>query len=79
MFNLKRHFWNALQPLLNRALDLEPADRRAWLEDMRIDCPTIARELESLMRPEMELEHHSTERSARDVVPGSLESFGLRC
>lgn len=78
MFNLKRHFWNALQPLLDQALDLDPAGRRAWLDDMRIDCPTIARELEVLMQPELESEHDPTERTARDVVRGSLQALGLR-
>ncbi|MBL0172102.1 MAG: hypothetical protein IPP90_15530 [Gemmatimonadaceae bacterium] len=80
MFSLKRDFWNALQPLLDCALDLEPAQRRAWLDDMHADCPTIARELERLMRPELESSAgHLASFSARDVVPGSLESLGLRC
>jgi len=54
MFTLKRHVWNALQPLLNRALDLAPAERLAWLDELRTDCPTIARELELLLRPELD-------------------------
>ena len=77
MFSLKRHFWNALQPLLDRALDLEPSQRRAWLDDLRTDCPTIARELERLMRPELDSSDPAS-FATRDVLPGSLESLGLR-
>jgi len=78
MFTLKRHVWNVLQPLLNRALDLESAERLAWLADMRADCPTIVRELELLLRPELDEAGRCSVAQLRDVVPGSPQSLGLR-
>jgi hypothetical protein len=77
MFTLKRHVWNVLQPLLNRALDLEPAERLAWLADMRADCPTIVRELELLLRPELD-EAAMPGRPVARRRPRSPQSLGLR-
>lgn len=78
MFTLKRHVWNVLQPLLNRALDLESAERLAWLADMRADCPTIVRELELLLRPELGEASRSSAAPLHDALPGSPQSLGLR-
>lgn len=54
MLNHTRHLHSALQPLLTSALALDPSDRRAWMDELRADCPRIARELELLMRPLLE-------------------------
>jgi hypothetical protein len=69
MFSLKRHVWNALQPLLNRALDLAPAERLAWLDELRADCPTLARELELLLRPELDAAVRCSHSHAQYVDP----------
>lgn len=51
MLNHTRHLHSALQPLLTSALALDPSDRQAWMDELHADCPTVARELEQLMRP----------------------------
>lgn len=79
MFNLKRHFWHALQPLMDRARDLHPHDRRIWLDEMHSDCPTVARELECLMRSEPGwTDGIGTAHVPRRVASDSLEALGLR-
>lgn len=80
MFNLARHFRNAVQPLVHCALELTPAERGAWLIELRADCPSVARELERLMHPALEKPLNSElEACAHDIVPGSLQHLGLRC
>jgi hypothetical protein len=80
MFNLSRHFQNAVQPLVQCALNRDPAARRTWLNELRTDCPTVAREVERLLQ-----HSHGTalaideEVSGPEIVPGSLEHLGLRC
>ncbi len=78
MVTLKRHVWNALQPLLNRVLDLEPAERLAWFDEMRADCPTLVRELELLLRPELDDAARRSALVTHGVVLGSPQSLGLR-
>lgn len=84
MLNIARHFKNAVQPLVRCALELGPSARGAWLNELRADCPSVARELERLMRPSLEASQTlnaglSACDVTRDVVPGSLEHLGLRC
>jgi hypothetical protein len=79
MLSLARHFRNALQPLVRRALDLDPSQRLSWLTELRADCPNVAREMERLLGPVLESSPLDATSSFRDVVPGSLEHLGLRC
>ncbi len=80
MFNLARHFQHALQPLCQRALDLDTATRVAWLNELRADCPTVARELERLIHPMLDACASSQATDTMcPVVPGSPEYLGLRC
>ena len=80
MFNVTRHFRHALQPLVRCALDLDPSERLRWLNELRADCPTVAREMERLMQPTLQaLSTFDATSTPRDVVPGSLEHLGLRC
>jgi serine/threonine-protein kinase len=46
----------ALEPLLDQALDLAPAERAAWLADVRARTPDLAREVEALLAAEEELD-----------------------
>jgi eukaryotic-like serine/threonine-protein kinase len=46
----------ALEPLLDQALDLAPAERAAWLADVRARTPDLAREVEALLAEEGELD-----------------------
>ena len=47
-----------LHPLVNRALELEPAARAAWLAEVRSEQPTVAAKLEALLAREAELDAH---------------------
>ena len=46
----------ALEPLIDQALDLAPAERAAWLADLRARTPDLAREVEALLASEGELD-----------------------
>lgn len=46
----------ALEPLLDQALELGPAERELWLADLRADRPDVAEELERLLAAEEELD-----------------------
>ena len=46
----------ALEPLLDQALDLAPAERAAWLADLRARTPDLAREVETLLAAEGDLD-----------------------
>ena len=41
--------WRLLEPLLDRALELAPEERIAWLHTMHVDSPDIAGELRALL------------------------------
>jgi eukaryotic-like serine/threonine-protein kinase len=41
--------WRRLEPLLDRALELAPAERSAWLHAMDADSPDVAAELRGLL------------------------------
>lgn len=80
MFNVTGHFQNAIRPLCQRALALDASERAAWLEELRADCPTVARELERLIQPTLELSSACCATIATNrVVSGSPEHLGLRC
>jgi hypothetical protein len=49
---MSRSLWDALRPLLDRALDLDPLARAAYLDDLRSESPTIVAHLEALLRYE---------------------------
>lgn len=49
---LDRERWQELEPLLNEALDLEPAARERWLADVSARSPALAGELTQLLRGE---------------------------
>jgi len=79
MFHVARHFRNALQPLVTCALDLNVTERQAWLQELRIDCPTVARELAQLLGAPLEsTAHGGAADGANTVLPGSPEHLGLR-
>ncbi len=78
MSHLTRHFQNALQPLAKTALDLSASERRAWLQELRVDCPTVARELERLLGAPLATAERDANVPAYTVVPGSPEHLSLR-
>lgn len=80
MFNLRRLFHSAIQPLCQCALDLDASEREAWLKELRADCPTVARELERLIQPVLDSSPaHRATCALVTIVPGSPEHLGLRC
>lgn len=50
MPQLNRHYRDALQPLLDRARSYQPVSQQLWLDELRADCPIVARDLEALLR-----------------------------
>ena len=63
---LGRARWVAASPYLDRALDLAPAERTAWIASLRAENPALAADVEAL------LERHARVNDAR-----FLEDEGL--
>ncbi len=76
MFHFARHFRNALQPLVHSALALNVSERAVWLHELRVDCPTVALELERLIGTRIDA--NGLGAAVYEVVPGSPEHLGLR-
>ncbi|MEP7344584.1 MAG: serine/threonine-protein kinase [Gemmatimonadaceae bacterium] len=53
---MDRELWITLQPLLDRALEMEPDELRVWLAQLRATSWTLCRELERLLEEESELD-----------------------
>ena len=51
-----RDHWRALEPLLDRALELSPTQRAAWLDALGVTSPELAAELTSLLADDDEAE-----------------------
>ncbi|HEU4588153.1 MAG TPA: protein kinase [Gemmatimonadales bacterium] len=71
-----RALLTTLDALLDRALDLAPAERAAWLEQVRHERPDIVPELEALLAQEAELDARrfleSDGWTGEFTLPGSL-------
>jgi predicted component of type VI protein secretion system len=52
MARLDRQLWEALRPLLDRALDLCDTERTEYLNDLRTDSPRVVAALEELLQCE---------------------------
>ena len=52
MPDLNREQWQVIDPLLDRALELAPEQRRQWLDDLRSRSPALAAELTALLSGE---------------------------
>ncbi|MCU0646707.1 MAG: hypothetical protein MUF00_01815 [Gemmatimonadaceae bacterium] len=46
---MSRPLWDALRPLLDRALDLDGTERAVFLAELRRDSPTIVATLEQML------------------------------
>ncbi len=68
-----RPFSQALQPLVDRADELDCHERHAWLTELRRDCPTVASELERLLAPRLMID-----RLADAEPMHALDMLGLR-
>jgi len=44
--------WQSLEPLLDHALDLAPEERRAWLDTLSQESPSVAADIASLLESE---------------------------
>ncbi len=63
----------ALQPLVDCAEQMDCRERRAWLTDLRRDCPTVAHELERRLSPHVVMDR------LEDAEPmHALDMLGLR-
>ncbi len=78
MSHLTRHFQKALEPLAKSALELNASELRAWLHELRADCPAVACELERLLAARLAAAERDTNVPASTVIPGSPEHYSLR-
>ena len=53
---MKIEEWQKIDELLNRALELEPPRRAAFLNEIAVDSPELRREVESLLAAETDAE-----------------------
>ena len=49
MAGLSRDRWQAIGPLLDRALEMSDAERVAWLDALRDEEPALAADLDELL------------------------------
>jgi len=77
MFHITRHFRKALQPLANSVLDLAAPERHTWLQALRADCPTVARELERVLGEPLTTAHRDADGPGCGAESGSPEYLGL--
>jgi hypothetical protein len=49
---VNRDVWKRLEPLADQALEMEAADRDAFLEKLRAQDPDLCRELEAFLATE---------------------------
>jgi serine/threonine protein kinase len=64
MPSVNPEFWKEASPYLDRALELSPEERTAWLESFRASRPDLARFIEDLLKEHSEAaEEHFLERS----------------
>lgn len=68
----------ALEPLLDHALELEPAELEAWLTQLRSGQPEYAAELERLLAAERELDRQGFLKRNGGGNPGVTRSRRLR-
>jgi len=73
---IDRQRWLALEPLLDRALDLAPDERARWLNDVSITSPDVAEELASLLRGQEVVERTGFLERPADVSLAGLELGG---
>ncbi|HEU4584804.1 MAG TPA: protein kinase [Gemmatimonadaceae bacterium] len=52
MASIDRDRWSELEPLLDKALELSPAERREWLEKLHTQSAELAAELEEILAAE---------------------------
>jgi serine/threonine-protein kinase len=67
---MDRDRWRVLEPLLDEALDLAPAERPQWLDTLRTTRPDVADELSNLLREEATLDSTFLERPANASLTG---------
>jgi tetratricopeptide (TPR) repeat protein len=70
---IDRDRWRVLEPLLDRALDLTPEERNAWLDEMSTEQPAVAAELRGLLT-----EDASAERDGFLARPLEITLEGLQ-
>lgn len=68
----------ALAPLLDLAHAQSDAERRAWLEDLRTDAPTVVARLELLLIDSNALPFAVTKPQIASSTPSSKRSWILR-
>jgi eukaryotic-like serine/threonine-protein kinase len=67
MAQIPRDVYFRLQPLLDRALEMEPAKRSAWLASLRPSDPSVVEELERLLATEARIDDEGFLENPQDL------------
>lgn len=75
MSAINRDRWNALQPLLDHALDLTPDERESWLASLETESPTLVKELRTFLGNELQADREGLlAKSLSEVLEASLRN-----
>src|SRR5689334_5934415 len=69
MSSISNDRWRELSPLLDRAIEMDPAERDSWLESLRSGDPQLAADLEDLLDEHKALSEKSFLEHAVELPP----------
>src|SRR5262245_32032147 len=72
-----REHWARLSPLLDRALELEGAERQSWLDELRREDEATAREVEALLAEHDALDREGFLDEPAEPPPPTASLAGL--
>ena len=75
---MDKALWDQLQPLMDRALDLDPAERATWLSKLRQESGTIADELERHLNRQGTLDRRGFLEQSPLLDTSALEALAER-
>jgi len=68
--------WRALSPYLDKALDIPPEERPAWLELLRKENPSLAKDLQTLLKEHEAVGNEGFLNTAPATQPGPAALIG---
>jgi len=68
--------WQVLSPYLDEALEISPEDRPAWLQSIREQNPSLAKDLQTLLKEHQALDDEGFLQADAGVLPGASPMAG---